>query len=243
MGSVTRRTLAALLVAAPLSLASVTLAGTATAYPQSGTQAGDAKVGTTADFKFDPPAISVAAGGKVTWENTDGSYHTVTGGDGAADPNSPIKRGELPSRGTTYSITFTTPGTYSYFCEPHVSLGMKGTVTVTAAGTQPTATATTSAPAASSAPPASATASATVGAPQEGAGAPTAEADHEEGEEGHEEAPGIAGNKTLESIEAERASQAGAVSGFRFFAAVATAFLFILGAAVMFSTRPRRAGR
>lgn len=241
MGSVTRRTLAAVLVAAPALAAAAALPGSATAFPYApAQQGGEAKVGTTNDFKFDPVDITVAAGTKVTWTNTGGGYHTVTGGDGVKDPSSPMQ-GVIAAQGDTYSATFPTAGTFKYYCEPHLSLGMVGTVTVTAGGAPAvTATAPASAPAASSAPPASASASATVGAPQQGAGAPT---NAPEGAEGGEEAPGIAGNKTLESIEAQRAAHEGAVSGFRFFAAVATAFLVILGAAVLFSTRPRRAGR
>jgi plastocyanin len=245
MGSVTRRTLATLAVAVPAAALNVALAGTAaTAFPNTPAQAAETKVGTTNDFKFNPAEITVAAGGKVTWTNTGGGYHTVTGGDGAADPASPIN-GQIPSQGNTYSVTFKDPGTYKYFCAPHASLGMKGTVIVTAGGAPAAPTTSASAPAASSAPPASASASASVGAPQQGAGAPTNDPDTGgEGKEGGEEhAPGIDGNPTLEKIAEERAEMKSALSGFRFFAAVATAFLFILGAAVLFSTRPRRAGR
>ena len=236
MGLASRRTFAALLVAVPVAAACVTLSGTATAAPG---QAADGKVSATDKFKFEPGSLTVPAGSKVTWTNTGGGYHTVTGGDGTADASSPIN-GQLPSTGTTYVVTFDKPGTYAYFCQPHVSLGMKGTIVVTAAGGgdggSPSATVapTTGGP---SAPPASASASATVGAPQEGVGAPTAEPSEGEG------VPGIAGNKTLEAIEKERASLHGPVSGFRTFTEVAVALLVILGAAVLFSTRPRRAGR
>jgi hypothetical protein len=46
------------------------------------------------------------------------------------------------SRGT-FSFTFEEPGTYDYFCIPHESLGMIGSVTVTGgtATASPTATA------------------------------------------------------------------------------------------------------
>lgn len=240
MGSVTRRTLAAILVAAPAVTALVTLPGSAaTAFPAVATQAGEAKVGTTNNLKFDPANLTVAAGTKITWTNTGGGYHTVTGGENTPDPNNPIGRGVIDTEGKTYSVTIDKPGTYKYYCEPHLSIGMVGTVTVTAAGAGATTAPTSAAPAASSAPPASAGASATVGAPQQGAGAPTGEPV----EGGSDEVPGVADNPTLKSIEEQRAAQSGAVSGFRFFTAVATAFLFILGAAVMFSTRPRRAGR
>jgi plastocyanin len=232
MGFASRRTFAALLVAVPVAAACVTLSGTATVA-----QAADGKVSATSQLKFDPASLTVGAGTKVTWTNVGGTFHTVTGGDGTPDSSSPIN-GQLPSDGSTYSVTFDKPGTYQYFCQPHFSVGMKGTIVVTAAsggGTSVSATPTTGG--GSSAPPASASASASVGAPQEGVGAPTAEAS------AGDEPPGIAGNKTLESIEAERAAQHGAVSGFRFFTLVAVAFLVILSAAVMFSTRPRRAGR
>lgn len=230
MGFASRRTFAALLVAVPVAAL--------VALPGAAAQAADGKVSATAQLKFDPAELTVAAGTKVTWTNVGGTYHTVTGGDGTADPASPIN-GQLPSDGATYSVTFDKPGTYKYFCSPHVASGMKGTIVVTgtAAGGGTSASATPTTGGGSSAPPASASASATVGAPQPGAGAPTAEPS--EGEQ----APGIAGNKTLKSIEEERAAQHGAVSGFRFFTMVAVAFLVILGAAVMFSTRPRRAGR
>ncbi|HEV2890159.1 MAG TPA: plastocyanin/azurin family copper-binding protein [Frankiaceae bacterium] len=229
-----------MLVALPAVAAIVTLPGAvATARPYAPAQAGETKVSTLPGNKFDPAEITVAAGSKVTWQNTDGGFHTVTGGEGPQqDPASPLN-GQLSAMGATYSVTFDKPGTYPYFCQPHVSLGMKGKVIVTAGGPATTTASASAPPAASSAPPASASASATVGAPQQGAGAPT----NAPAGEGEEEIPGVTGNKTLEMIEAAREEQKGAVSGFRFFAAVATAFLFILGAAVMFSTRPRRAGR
>jgi len=227
MGLASRRTFAALLVAVPVA-ALVALPGAVAA------QAADGKVSATSQLKFDPAELTVAAGTKVTWTNVGGTYHTVTGGDGTADSSSPIN-GTLPSDGSTYSVTFDKPGTYKYFCSPHVASGMKGTIVVTAAAGG--GTSATAAPSATTAPATSApaaTASATAGASEEAA--PTAEAS----EEG---VPGVAGNKTLKSIEDERAAQHGAVSGFRNFTMVAVGLLVILCAAVMFSTRPRRAGR
>jgi hypothetical protein len=44
--------------------------------------------------------------------------------------------------GGTFSFTFEEPGTYDYFCIPHESLGMIGSVTVTGSTASPTATAT-----------------------------------------------------------------------------------------------------
>ncbi|HEU0131465.1 MAG TPA: plastocyanin/azurin family copper-binding protein [Mycobacteriales bacterium] len=242
MGLVSRSTAAALLLAAPVVVASASLAAApAAAATRAPAQASTGKVNANEQFKFDPPSITVAVGGKVTWTNTGGGFHTVTGGDnGTPDASSPVGDGVLDATGKTYSVTFDKAGTYAYFCRPHAGLGMKGEIVVAAAGgASPVPSPANSGGGASSAPPASASASASVGAPQEGAGAPTPGA--LEGDD--EEVPGIPGNKTLAKIEAERAAEEGAVSGFRFFTMVAVAFLLILGAAVLFSTRPRRAGR
>ena len=236
MGLVSRQArLAALVAAAPLLVAgSVALSGTATAYPSVAAQA-ESKVGTTADFKYDPVSVTVPVGGKVTWTNTGGGYHTVTGGENAKDESSPMQ-GVIASDGSTYSVTFDKPGTYPYFCEPHLQMGMKGEVIVTAAGG---GAGTTTSPGAtpSSQPPASAGASASVGAAQPGVGAPT------EPTEPQDDEAADANNPTLREIEERRASLHGAVSGFRFFTWVALAFLAILAAAVLFSTRPRAAGK
>lgn len=75
-------------------------------------------------FKF-PPNTDVAAGTKVTWTNKDSVGHTVTSG---ARPNKDGKfDGQLDASGT-FSFTFTTAGTYQYFCTVHSS--MNGTITV-----------------------------------------------------------------------------------------------------------------
>ncbi|MDQ1711237.1 MAG: hypothetical protein QOE45_687 [Frankiaceae bacterium] len=237
MGLAPRRTArAALLAAVPVALGSLALAP-ALAGPRGVAQAKEGKVAATGAFKFDPATITVAVGGKVTWTNTGGGYHTVTGGTaGTPDSSSPIGDHQLAATGATAVVTFTKAGTYQYYCQPHQTLGMTGEVVVGAPGASPTATATPSVSAVPTdvpVPPASASASAVVGDVPPGAGAPTAS--------GTELVPGVAGNKTLEDIEAERASYHGAVSGFRFFTMVAIAFLVILGAAVLFSTRPRRA--
>ncbi|GGN24498.1 plastocyanin/azurin family copper-binding protein [Halarchaeum nitratireducens] len=37
---------------------------------------------------------------------------------------------DVKNEGYTYSYTFETAGTYKYYCEPHLSLGMKGVTVV-----------------------------------------------------------------------------------------------------------------
>ncbi len=78
---------------------------------------------------FDPAELTVKVGATVTWSN-EGSFHTVTGGDGAEDPASPIGNQTLADASATHKVTFDKPGTYQYFCQPHASLGMKGTIVV-----------------------------------------------------------------------------------------------------------------
>ena len=36
----------------------------------------------------------------------------------------------IADNGDTFIHTFDTPGTYQYFCQPHVGQGMTGTITV-----------------------------------------------------------------------------------------------------------------
>lgn len=75
------------------------------------------------DYAYSPGAITVEAGDTVTWTNTgqDPKGHTVTG--------SGFDSGTL-APGTTFSHTFSGPGTFAYVCSIHPS--MHGTVTVAA---------------------------------------------------------------------------------------------------------------
>jgi plastocyanin len=63
-------------------------------------------------FKFQPAHVRVAAGGTVTWENDDEEEHTVTAQD-RSYTSAGLDANE------TFSHTFTTPGTYTYFCALH----------------------------------------------------------------------------------------------------------------------------
>lgn len=75
------------------------------------------------DFTFSPAAVTVKIGSTVTWTNNDAATHTITG-----DTGTTLDSGNLAT-GQTYSMTFTTPGTYGYHCAIHPF--MTGTVTVT----------------------------------------------------------------------------------------------------------------
>jgi plastocyanin len=75
------------------------------------------------DFAFQPASISVPVGTTVTWHNTGSAQHTVTAFNGAFDS------GTLDP-GSSFSVTFSNPGTYMYHCTIHRT--MVGTVQVTA---------------------------------------------------------------------------------------------------------------
>jgi plastocyanin len=77
-------------------------------------------------FQFQPGALEVRVGTRVTWTNQDDITHTVTSGM----PGSPDGRFDvaLGGKGTTGSATFAQPGVYPYFCTRHQS--MRGEVVV-----------------------------------------------------------------------------------------------------------------
>lgn len=87
-------------------------------------QAQDSASVDIADFAFGPSSVTITAGGTVTWTNSDSASHTATGDGGSFDT------GTIASGGSG-SITFDTPGTYTYFCSIHPD--MTGTVVVVAA--------------------------------------------------------------------------------------------------------------
>jgi len=75
------------------------------------------------NFTFVPQQITVKAGDTVTWTNRDDIPHTVTSKTTAF-------RSKALDTDDKFSFTFTTPGTYAYFCSLHPH--MTGTVVVEA---------------------------------------------------------------------------------------------------------------
>jgi plastocyanin len=80
------------------------------------------------DNSFDPATLNVQVGTTVKWTNNGANRHTVTASDGKWDS------GEI-APGGTYSVTFSTPGTYKYYCKLHK--GMEGTIVVGEPGKAP----------------------------------------------------------------------------------------------------------
>ncbi|SDM08119.1 halocyanin domain-containing protein [Halogranum gelatinilyticum] len=86
------------------------------------------KVGTQANgggFGFGPAAVEVSVGTTVVWEWTGaGGSHNVVAEDGSFGSQ------YASQQGATFEHSFEETGTYPYYCQPHINLGMKGAVRV-----------------------------------------------------------------------------------------------------------------
>jgi plastocyanin len=92
------------------------------------------------DNFFSPANITVEPGTTVTWVQEGNNPHTTTSYDGLWDSGL-IE----PGSGGSFSFTFDEPGTFDYYCIPHESMGMIGSVTVTGASASGSASASASA--------------------------------------------------------------------------------------------------
>ena len=73
------------------------------------------------NFTFEPGQLTVKVGTTVTWVNEDDIPHTVVA-------SSKAFRSKALDTDDKFSFTFTTPGSYEYFCSLHPH--MKAMVTV-----------------------------------------------------------------------------------------------------------------
>jgi plastocyanin len=74
------------------------------------------------NFNFTPPTLTVKAGTKVTWINTDDVPHLIV------NVQNKFKQSAVLDTDQKFSVTLTTPGTYNYFCSLHPK--MQGVVIV-----------------------------------------------------------------------------------------------------------------
>ena len=79
----------------------------------------------TSALTFEPSEVTISPGTTVRWVNESSMLHTVT-----PDDHEEWDRGELPDDGDTFTHTFEEAGDFDYFCEPHLSAGMTGSITV-----------------------------------------------------------------------------------------------------------------
>src|SRR5204863_471264 len=80
-------------------------------FPSASVQAADTELNID-QFAFHPQRITVRAGTTVTWTNEDDVPHTVAS-------SSKLFKSKALDTGDKFSFTFTTPGTYEYFCSSH----------------------------------------------------------------------------------------------------------------------------
>lgn len=83
------------------------------------------------DNRFSPASVTISAGDSVTWRWEGNNFHTVTQG---TNPTTPPPDQKLFDSGLkdsgTFGFRFNDPGTVQYYCDPHRTMGMTGTITV-----------------------------------------------------------------------------------------------------------------
>lgn len=115
-----------------LRLAAVASATAAALLLGGATVDGAGASATISGFAFHPASITIHAGQTVTWtDGSDPAQHTVTSNTGAF--------GSAPlSTGQSFTVTFTTAGTFGYHCSIHPN--MTGVVNVVSAAPTPAPT-------------------------------------------------------------------------------------------------------
>jgi plastocyanin len=116
-------TMRSALVAAALGAATATMLA-AVVLPGWADTAAPASAVSIDNFTFGPQSVTVKAGTIVTWTNKDDIPH------GIASANNAFTKSKALDTDDSYSFTFTTPGTYKYFCYIHPH--MTGTIVVEA---------------------------------------------------------------------------------------------------------------
>ena len=87
----------------------------------------EVKMGTdTFQLQFDPSSLTISAGDTVKWVSNQLPPHNVV-----VEGHPELSHDQLAfSSGDSFEATFDTPGTYTYYCQPHRGAGMVGTITV-----------------------------------------------------------------------------------------------------------------
>jgi plastocyanin len=102
-------------------------------------------VGDAQGYRFVPASVTIKVGDTVRWTNVSGGPHDVTFWSDSIPANAasvlqahmpqttaPLTGPLLSDPNATYTISFAgaPAGTYSYYCTPHLALGMKGKIVV-----------------------------------------------------------------------------------------------------------------
>ena len=102
-------------------------------------------IGDATGSHFDPANLTIKAGDAIRWTLVSGPPHNVafwpdsipSAGTSSLQANmpqtmAPLNGPLLATAGQTYEVSFAgvAPGTYHYYCVPHLAAGMKGTIVV-----------------------------------------------------------------------------------------------------------------
>jgi plastocyanin len=102
-------------------------------------------IGSSSGYSFKPSMVTIKAGQAVKFVTVSGGPHNVTfdsqdipaGAAATLDQNMPNQQAKLTgplvtNPNDTYTISFkgAKPGAYKFYCLPHQSLGMQGTIIV-----------------------------------------------------------------------------------------------------------------
>ena len=102
-------------------------------------------LGDATGYRFDPPMLTIKAGDGVRWTVVSGPPHNVTFWPDSIPPRAeatlrasmtqtiaPLTGPLLVNPSLTYTVGFVgaPPGTYHYYCTPHLAVGMKGVIVV-----------------------------------------------------------------------------------------------------------------
>ena len=89
-------------------------------------------VGPDDQLVFEPADLTVTVGEEVTWVWESDTHNVIPSNQPDSADWSGTEGGEdqLYDEGHEYSHTFETAGVYEYYCSPHESAGMTGTITV-----------------------------------------------------------------------------------------------------------------
>lgn len=102
-------------------------------------------IGSSSGYSFQPSTVTIKVGQSVKFVTVSGGPHNVTfdpedipdGASATLDQNMPRQQAKLTGPLVTnpddsYTITFkdAKPGAYKYYCLPHQSFGMQGTIIV-----------------------------------------------------------------------------------------------------------------
>lgn len=79
------------------------------------------------DFDFIPMNVNVAVGDTIEWQWIEGNHTTTS--DSTTGQN--VWDAVIDQFNPTFRFVITAPGTHSYHCTPHITLGMVGTITAT----------------------------------------------------------------------------------------------------------------